>query len=186
MSIVQVLLGGYRTASAPVGLAWDSSTGTAVVSNGGLTATGTNGLFGTLGKSSGKWLVEYTSTVTNGTIGLADKTNGNAVLSNFIGAGAQEAVGYRNSGQWLAALSTGTVNSTGHPSYNSASTLGIALDFTTSPPTMTFYINGTIAWTLATLPTGKTWYPVFYNAASASVTFNTSPSFPVSGFTYWA
>ncbi len=188
MSMAQALIAGYKAVSGSV-LGWDGTTGSPVISNGGLTATNaaSGGLFATLGKSSGKWLVEFTSTITNGNIGLADKTNGNAVLSNFIGAAVIESAGYRNSGQELAFLSTGTVNSGGHPTFTSASTVGVAIDFTTSPPTMNVYINGTLVWALATLPTGKTWFPCYFISGSAqSITLNTSASFPVSGFTYWS
>lgn len=185
------------SAPPPAGSTWDpAAKGAAIaLSNGNLTAAGSssgvfNTVYGTLGKSSGKW--QYEIVIDGGTAAerplasMADKTNVANLLGTYTGnsgATVKESLGYWGNGFFYRNLTAGASNNAvTATAINDVVT--IALDVAANAAY--WYLNGVLKRT-ETLPAGKTWYPAAScNGGASKVTLRTgSLTYPVSGFTDW-
>ena len=190
---------GGGGAPLPIGTTWDGSLmGSGItLSSGDMIATkaaaGWASVYGTTGKASGKWQVEYVYLTGAGTnrpmAGLADKTNASNVLATYIGnpsASVQESLGYwGNLGRLYFNLSgIGTGDPTGTAT-NINDIVTVTLDLTLGTPQAQIYRNGTLVHT-RTLPSGKTWFPACSLQGGGSVQLRvTGLTHPQAGFVDW-
>lgn len=146
--------------------------------------TGWQTVYGTTGKSSGKWQFEVVflaGTLSNRPFAsLADKINLANLLNSYTGnadATVAESLGYWGHARIYYNLSTGSnFLSVAASAINDIIT--VTLDLTLGTPEAKFYKNGALLGVVI-LPTGKTWYP-----ASSLQGSGTSTRLVASGLTY--
>lgn len=174
---------------------WDATAkGTNVVlSNANLDATKTGGgwesVYGTNGKSAGKWQFEIAGVSGGGFnvfAGIADKTNLANVLATYIGnngASVIESVGYWGNGRIYRNLTAGA-GETAVSAWGDGEIITVTLDLTV--PEVKFYLNGaTLAGTVS-LPAGKTWFPATSMQSDGKTRLDVSGlTYPKTGFTDW-
>lgn len=156
-------------------------------------ATGLTSVYGTNGKSAGKWQIEYVylggAAANSPLAGLADKTNAANVLATYIGnsgSTVHESLGYwGNFGRLYYNLSgIGTGDPAG-ASTNVNDVITVTLDLSLVTPEAKFYRNGALIHT-RTLPSGKTWFPAASVQGWGSVQIRPSSlAHPQSGFSDW-
>lgn len=197
----QILIAESAYTPPPAGSGWDPSLkGTSVtLSNGDLDAAkagaGYETVYGTQGRSSGRYAFEIVTTVLPSLstllVGVADKTNTAGMLITFIGnnSGPVEAIGWNNhtTSRYYKRMTVGNANGT--TMSLSAYNLGdvVTFDVDMDANTLSFYKNGSLVTPsgIAITP-GKTYFPAASIQSGAAVRIrSTGLSYPPSGATAW-
>lgn len=197
----QILIAASAYTPPPTGSGWDPSLkGTNVtLSNGDLDAAkagaGYETVYGTQGRSSGRYAFEIVTTVLPALstlmVGVADKTNTAGMLVTFIGnnSGPVEAIGWNNhtTSRYFKRMTVGNVNGTtmSLSAYNLGDVVTIDVDMGAN--TLTFYKNGAVVTPSGiAITSGKTYYPAASIQSGSAVRIRTTGlSYLPSGATAW-
>lgn len=151
------------------------------------------GAYATNAVGAGKWqceMVPFNSVPDNidDFIGIGDLSNPGSQINAPPASSAVNAVSLRNDGQQLATLTGLAVvnnNGGGMLGWTSRSVVGMAIDLDSTPPTVSFYVDGVMVYQ-QTLPLGIIWYPLFF-AYSQNTTYTLSRflQYPLAGYSQW-
>lgn len=177
----------------PVGTTWDPSYKgpNITLTNSNIDAarigTGLQTVFGTTGRSSGKYQFEIVqlggTTTARPIMGVADKTNGVAMQGSYIGnTGMEYSLGLWGNGQIYGNLGGGLIRtSSSTTSTNDVVTVMVDMD----NDEIEIFLNGVSKYTTS-VPSGKTWYPAASMNQNGAVRIRvTGMSYPQPGFSDW-
>lgn len=173
----------------PAASTWDAALKGAnvVLSNGDLDATkagsGYQSVYGTQGRSSGRYAFEIVTTVQSAlstlSMGIADKTNAAGVIATFLGnnAGPVETIGYNahTSNRYYRRMTAGNISGNVMSGAVNAVSTVITVDVNFAANTVTFYQNG-IALTPSgiAITSGVTYFPAASVQSGSAVRLRTT------------
>ena len=196
-----MMVGQRRRASgpAPPVTTWDAATKGAAITLSAANmqaekaTTGFQSVYGTVGKSTGKWQFEIKHLAVvgvNGPIfGIGDKANTANMLSSHPGRTVDtvfESIGWAVGATMHRRLTATTSAAAFGTSSALNDIITVTLDLTLGTPEAKFYLNGSLMSSAVTLPTGKTWYPIVGLRSGGKVGLTPAALVhPQSGFSDW-